>query len=31
VVAVAQDAFASIPDGTNVSIARDGTITLHVE
>ena len=29
VVAVAQDAFASIPDGANVSIARDGSITLH--
>jgi len=31
VVAVAQVAFSSIPDGTNVSIARDGTITLHIE
>ncbi len=29
VIAVAPDAFASIPNGTNVSIARDGTITLH--
>lgn len=31
VIAVAPAAFASIPDGTNVSITRDGTITLHDE
>ena len=31
VVAVAQDAFTSIPDGTNVSITQDGSITLHDE
>ncbi len=31
VVAVAPDAFASIPDHTHASITRDGTITLRVE